>query len=408
MKPPRLDLNPSSADRWTTCTASPHFVMENWDKLPPSDNKFSQEGTTAHEVAAAYLQNRKPKPEACPTPVDAAMRLHGWDYMEYVRGLISPGGTLTVERKFPLWYMPERNAMIDALVSNPENIHIVDYKYGAGIIVSPVENLQGAIYARTVVNGGDFRLMADDFPISIHIFQPRNRNSDEPHSVWESTWGEIKAFTDARVWEPAKLILNSKALDPVTFLEHVDLQFAPSDKACQWCPCRGFCEARMKALTEGIDLLAVIDDSPKHFLPAKAISVAQLSAILKHKSDIEKWLKDAEEWALEFMEGGGKIPGHKLVLSRGGKRFWTDPKKAAKLLLEHTVLKREEVIEDKTVSPAAVEKLLGKGKMDVEITALIGKPPGSPCIAPEDDKREEIGSINPADEFADDDKPPVV
>ena len=51
---PRLDLNPSAADRWTTCTASPGFILANADKIPPDDGtKFSQEGTTAHEVAAA-------------------------------------------------------------------------------------------------------------------------------------------------------------------------------------------------------------------------------------------------------------------------------------------------------------------------------------------------------------------
>jgi hypothetical protein len=40
-----------------------------------------------------------------------------------------------------------------------------------------------------------------------------------------------------------------------------------------------------------------------------------------------------------------------------------------------------------------VEKLLGKNKMNVELTNLITKPPGVPVIAPESDKREAIGGV---------------
>ena len=58
---PRIDLNPSSAERWTTCTASPKFIFDNWDKLPPHDTFYNQEGTTAHEVASALLQGFHPK-----------------------------------------------------------------------------------------------------------------------------------------------------------------------------------------------------------------------------------------------------------------------------------------------------------------------------------------------------------
>ena len=35
-------------------------------------------------------------------------------------------------------------------------------------------------------------------------------------------------------------------------------------------------------------------------------------------------------------------------MSRGGNRFWSDSKRAAALLQEQTVLKREELVEEKT------------------------------------------------------------
>lgn len=134
---PRLDLMPSAADRWTTCMASPRFCLENADLIPADlSSKFSQEGNTAHEVAAAYLQDREPNPDNCPTPIDGDMRMHGFDYAEYVQSLRHPDpgmSKLLVEQKQPLWYYPGRNAIVDAAVINPDSLHIVDYKYGAGV-----------------------------------------------------------------------------------------------------------------------------------------------------------------------------------------------------------------------------------------------------------------------------------
>jgi len=79
---------------------------------------------------------------------------------------------------------------------------------------------------------------------------------------------------------------------------------------------------------------------------------------VKHGDHIKKWIDDAQEFALQHMRAGGKIPGFKLVTSRGGNRFWSDPKKVAKYLWEDTILQKEDIFsEPKLIGPAAVEKL---------------------------------------------------
>jgi len=88
------------------------------------------------------------------------------------------------------------------------------------------------------------------------------------------------------------------------------------------------------------------------------------------------------------MKSGLAIPGFKLVLSRVGNRYWKNPAKAAKLLLAKTILREDEVYSRTVLSPAGVEKLLGKSGMTTELANLVGKPQGQPVIAPEDDKRE--------------------
>lgn len=394
---PKIDLNPSSADRWTTCTASPTFIFKNWDRLPPHDTFYNQEGTSAHEVGAAFLQDRKPDEtdkEKCPIPVNAEMRMHGWDYAEYVQGLREPGSTLLVEHKFPLFYMEGRNAIVDAAVLNPDNIHIVDFKYGEGIIVDPVKNLQESIYAIGLKVNRKMAL-GDDFPTTLHIYQPRGRDASEPFRIWETTWGELR-LTMLYLVEKAKV---AQLPDGESYAGSSKV-FAPSDKACQWCPAKGFCEARQKFLTQDIEAIAVIDEKPLRLPSPDTIGVEQMAAVLKHGKNIEKWLGDVADYALSWIKGGGKIPGYKLVLSRGGNRYWSNSAEVAKELKKHTILKDDEIYEPrKVIGPAAVEKLLGKNHMPVEVTNLIAKPPGSPVIAPADDKREEY-AVNALDEFS--------
>lgn len=379
---PRLDLMPSAADRWTVCTASPRFCLENTALIPLDlSSKFSQEGTTAHEVAAAFLQDREPNPENCPTPIDADMRMHGFDYAEYVLNLRTEGAgmsKLIVEHKQGLWYYPGRNAIVDAAVINPDSLHVVDYKYGAGVVVSPIENLQTTIYAYQIALPLDLPL---DFPVFAHIYQPRGRDAgDDPAHTWETTIGDI-AERAGRIAGKADIIrLNNEVKgDPLTF--------APSEKACRWCPAKAICPARQGDMLNGIEALDTIEP-PKPLPLPEALSIEQLAAVLKHKSNIAKWLNDVEEYATNRMRDGNTVPGFKLVMSRGGNRYWSDPKKAAELLVKTTVLKRAEVVEEKTISPAAAEKLVGKKKFAADLEGLIARNPGAPEIAPADDKRE--------------------
>jgi len=363
--------------------ASPRFCLENADLIPADlSSKFSNEGTSAHEVAAALLQDREPDLTKCPTPVDGEMMTHGWSYMEYVQGLRTEDAgmsKLIVEQKQGLWYYPGRNAVVDAAVINPDSLHIVDYKYGAGVVVSPVENLQATIYAYQTALPLDLPL---DFPVTVHIYQPRGReNGDMPAHIWETTIGEI-ADRAGKIAAKADVIrLNNE-------FNGMQLPFAPSEKACRWCPAKAFCPARQDDMLDGIEALDVIDQKPVELPAPTALSIEQLAAVIKHGKKIKKWIDDAEEYATNRLRDGNAVPGFKLVMGRGGNRYWSDPKKAAELLVKTTVLKREEVVEEKTISPAAAEKLVGKKKFSTELENLIGRNPGAPEIAPEDDKRE--------------------
>lgn len=388
---PRLDLNPSAAARWVTCTASPRFILANADKLPPDDTKYNLEGTTAHEVGRALLTGEKPNPKECPTPITKEMHKHAWDYLEYVQGL--GDGREFIEQKFPLWYNKERNGKVDVLKVVDGHTHVIDYKFGKGVIVDPFENLQGAIYARIALTEvlafgkiPEGKLL--EAPVTIHIYQPRGRGAeDSPFHVWETTWGEILEFTK-QVTDAAELILSDG-----------ETRFAPSAKACQFCPAKGFCTARTSEFARDVEVLATVETGPKHFPPPKAISAAQLAAVLQHGDAIKQWVDDAKEYALEYLKGGGTIEGFKLVLGRQGNRYWTDSERAATLLLESTHLRHEEVYETSVIGPGGAEKLLGKKALTLDLLNLIARSEGKPTIAPAADKRPAFGGIDPKLEF---------
>jgi len=390
---PRLDLMPSAADRWMVCSASPRFCLENAELIPADlSSKFSQEGTSAHEIAAALLQDREPNPDALPHPVDGEMRMHAWEYAEYVQGLRAPGARaskLIVEQKQALWFYEGRNAVVDAAVINPGNLHIVDLKYGAGVAVSPERNFQTSIYARQVVHHEKLDLPLD-FPIFSHIYQPRNRESLSPAKVWQTTWGEIKEITDEIEDHASVIQINNK-------VKGAPLDFFPSEKTCRWCPARPFCPAREKEMLDGLEPL-VVTEPPKPLPMPAALPIEQVVAVLKHKKNIEKWLADVEAYAQSRLSEGHDVPGYKLVKGKDGNRYWSDEKKAAELLVKGTILKRNEVIEESVISVAAAEKLLGKNKLPADVTALIARPPGKPTIAPADDPRTEL-TVRAENEF---------
>jgi hypothetical protein len=377
---PRLDLMPSAADRWMTCAASPRFCLENADLIPAdTGSRFSREGNTAHEVAAALLQDREPDPEQCPTPIDAEMRLHAWNYMEYVDSLRDPGSKLIVEHKQALWYYEGRNAIVDAAVINDDSLHIVDLKYGAGVAVSPERNLQTVIYARQIANGLTLPL---DFPIFSHIYQPRCRDSgDEPAKVWQTTWGEVKAISDEIADHAEVILINNR-------VKGGQLPFVPSEKACRWCPAKAFCPAREHEMLDGLEPLVIAEPAVVPPLPI-ALTSDQLASVLRHKKNVEKWLDDCEKYAHARLTEGHAVPGFKLVQGRDGNRYWSDQQKAKELLLKSTILKKDEIVEESIISVAAVEKLLGKNKLPAAVTNLIARPAGKPTIAPADDPRPE-------------------
>ena len=392
-KPPRLDLGASSASRWTVCTASPSFILENHHRIPENrDTAYSLEGTLAHSVCESLLTGKNP-----PVGATAEMERHAQGYRNFCRSLSAPGAAEFVETKVPLWYYPGRNAIVDYASVTTDQVTIVDYKYGAGVAVYSFRNKQKAIYGRcfieTVVLGLGTHDITDDTKIVMAIYQPRCHR-DEPDEPWVMTWGELKEWTDREIGWKAENILSHK--DP-----EFTPEFAPSDKTCQFCPAAGFCTARAQHLLGDIAPLDLVLTQPASVMadpnvvtvglaPPDALDETHLLAALAVAKSVGKWLDSIESYAQKLAADGRPLPGWKLVEGRGSRQ-WADDAAAAKFLKPKL---KDQTFEKKLISVAQAEKLLKHEPLSTraksKLESLIVRREGKPTLVPESDKRPSL------------------
>jgi hypothetical protein len=115
---------------------------------------------------------------------------------------------------------------------------------------------------------------------------------------------------------------------------------------------------------------------------------------------IEQWCKSIRAEVERRLTKGLDVPGYKLVEGRKGNRAWSDAKDAETRL--SAVLKRDEMYEEKFISPATAEKLLKKDPEGMSLLEeLTHRPEGKLSVAPATDKRPAKATTAVADDFAD-------
>jgi len=371
-----IDVGPSASGRWSVCTASPQFLVDNADKLPSDSSEYADEGSVAHHVAAQLLT------AADPGKVSGEMLAHVTKYVDYVRSQFDQyrGSIVKIEQPINLFYLPSRSGIVDAAVIRHDHIFINDLKYGQGVSVQAEGNTQLAIYAESLIQSWE---QVMDFPVdltvTLSIIQPRDRNNPEPVRVWTMTRKELADFT-AQLAAKAELALSGKG------------EFVPDDKACQFCPAKGICAAYA---TRG--LAALPEPARVIELPHPGtLTREQRVQALKAKKVLAQWMEALEDQEIHDLSNGAEPVGLKLVEGKSNRK-WANVDDALKLLSNHLSLDemrpREEII-----SPAAAERLLKGIKLSTRFTnrmeSLITRPEGKPTLVSADDPRPAL-SLTP-------------
>lgn len=444
-------LSPSSADRWTSCTASVSAQVGRANE----GNDASRLGTACHQICEEVLRDG-----AVPqsylgrallfwTRVEDEARGEDWaddeaweripltlatvqhrvpvtqemidavvSATEFVQSMhLLHGGELHAEQQVPIGHFTgEKDARgtTDVLLFTGDTVHVLDFKFGrhkvnAYEVVRPAStdiitgetvpevvraNLQMACYALGALEkygaGREFK------HVTMTIVQPFISHVSE----YTCTVAELLEVRD---------FLAAKAEETRT-----NPQFVPSADNCHFCPASGNCEAQTRMVIDtAVDGFEDVDTAkPKE--PA-ANALGSLYAVIPLVQD---WCKAVESRVRAALVEGRPVVrndgfGYKLVEGKNTARQWKDTAEA-EAALKKMRLKVDQMYETSLISPTTAEKLsksprvkkgetplppvLGPTQWD-RLQGLIVQGKGQPVIALETDPRP---AVAPATEGFDD------
>jgi len=368
-------LSPSGASRWLSCTMAP-ALEENFENTTSS---YAEEGTLAHELCeleTAFLlgqiQKRtrtiKHKKIAANEYYNEEMQEHADDYAMFIKELFleeqakCEDAICALEVRLDLTaYVPESFGTSDCIIVSDGTLFVIDFKYGKGHRVDAENNPQMKLYALGAYE--KYSALYDIRNVEMIIVQPRLDGVSRASLVIEDLleWGEfIKPI--------ASDAYNGTG------------EFKPSEEACKFCRAKADCRARAEMY---IGLFEANDAENLNLL-----STTELGDLLERAKGIDGWLSDLKSRAVELLADGEPVAGWKLVEGRSN-RCYTD-ESAVVERLRASGFSDDQMYTKKLITITGVEKAIGKKEAAEVLEGLIVKPPGSPTLAPESDRRPAI------------------
>lgn len=352
-------LSASSSSRWLKCPPSAVAAT----MYPSTATEYTKEGTLAHEVAEIIARGDTPDLESTTETITAEMIDCAKAYADYIQELITDDNAVVLLEQrldFSPW-VPKGFGTGDCIIIQGNRLDVVDYKYGKGVAVSAVDNSQMRLYGLGALN--DFGDIYDIQEVGMHIFQPRINNI----STETMTDGELLAW--------------GKGVKPIAKLAAKGQGDFCSGEHCRFCPHAGQCPTLAADCTKAVNV-----SGGKAAVPT--LAPWMVADILQQEPMISAWLKAVKDRALTQMLNGEEIPGFKVVEGRGS-REWSDAGAVEATLFHNIGLAEDEYMtEPVLMSPAQLEKSIGKKKVAELVGSYIVAKPGSPTIAPESDKRK--------------------
>lgn len=373
-------LGPSGASRWLVCTKAPRLE----ETLPERVSEYAEKGHLAHELAELKVRKWGIEPigtRAYNARLKKFKESPLWDdsmdantdvYLDFVKRIANEQPEkpfLSVEQEVDLsQYIPESFGTADCIMIGGQVLHVVDYKNGTGVVVSPVDNIQMKLYGL-----GAYLKYGMLFPIEVvrmSIVQP---NVTREIETWEISVPDLLAWADS-IKDTAMKAFNGEG------------DFVPGEH-CKFCRAEVTCPANAEAqlYAEGFAPM----------LPP-LISLEEASNILKRTRQLVSYVKKLEEYVLAQCLAGKEVPGWKAVEGRSNRQF-TDID-AAFAKAQKLGVQEELLYERKPITLAQLEKVMGKKEFEEGLSNFVMKPAGSPTLAEADDKRPAVTNRSTAEE----------
>ena len=400
-------IGPSSLARVRRCPGS----VRETEGVARRSTEWAAEGTVLHEIADQCLTFGLDPDHY----IGLTLAADGFSFVitEDMALCMVPGldwlreqpGLLYSETRVMLdpW-LPGQFGTTDVGIYDPETetATVFDWKFGVGVPVTAPFNDQIRAYGL-----GFFQTVLKPLGYTpkrwrLIIEQPRCAGGGSFGAPWEISHDELLAFgadLDA-IWAAVS--------DP-----NAPLKAGP--KQCQFCDAKGRPPApgaltgcttydafHLELIDSKFDDLdeQIAEEMPLR-LPS-ALTAARRSHLIQHAGMIEKFFAKLHEDALADAIAGNPIPGLKAVEGRRGDRKWRSDELdllAAQGLLESVLA--DKTFNRKLISPAEAEKALAPKRKSpghpvtwAALQKLVTQSAGKPVLAPEDDERPALLTVD--------------
>ena len=360
-------LSASSSHRWLHCPPSARLCEGYDDK----GSNFAAEGTDAHTLCEYKLRAALGMEAKDPTEdlswYDAEMEESTTGYAAFVMELVEEAKkncsdpVVLIEQKLDYSrYVAEGFGTGDCVIIADGTLHIVDFKYGRGILVEAEDNPQMMLYALGALEL--FDCLYDIDTVSMTIFQPRRGNV----STYTLPKADLYEWADTVLAPAAELAWSGEG-------EY------HCGEWCQFCKAKADCRERANANME----LAKYE-----FKQPPLLTDEEVEEILGRIDELIAWASDIRDYALQAAISGKHWSGYKLVEGRANRKYTNE-----RAVVAAVKAAGYDPYEHKVLGVTAMTTLLGKKQFNDILGDLVIKPQGKPTLVPDSDKRPAMTNI---------------
>ncbi|MBK4210372.1 DUF2800 domain-containing protein [Bacillus licheniformis] len=366
-------LSASGSHRWLNCLPSARLELE----FENNESNAAAEGTAAHALCEHKLKKalhmRSKRPVSSYNTDE--MEEHSDAYVEFVMEqfeLAKQSCTdplILIEQRLDFsCYVPQGFGTGDCIIIGDKKLHIIDFKYGMGVLVDAVENPQMKLYALGALEIYDS--LYDIEEVSMTIFQPRRENI----STWTIPVNELKDWAENELRPKAQKAYEGEG------------DYLPGE----WCT---FCRAAVKCRARAEEKLKL---AQMEFKLPPLLTDSEIEEVLSKLSDLTKWANEIIAYATDAAVNHGKEwHGFKVVEGRSVRKY-KDEEAVAEVAKANGY---KDIYRQSLITLTEMQKLMGKKKFEQILGGLIHKPPGKPMLVPNSDKRPAMNISNVKNEF---------
>ena len=354
-------LSASASHRWLQCPPSARLCAEE----PDNGSEYAMQGTCAHELGQYLLEKALGYPCKDPTETlsyyDAEMQDACEGYRDFVMEQVGEAKKICkdplvcVEQTLDYSKWVEHGfGTGDCVIVSDDTLHIIDLKYGLGVLVQAEENSQLMCYGLGALD--TFGDLYEIRKVKLTIYQPRRNNVDS----WEISVEDLLNWAET-------------VLKPTAALAYAGNGEFHAGEHCVFCKVKASCRARAEYALEA---------AKEEFREPAKLTEDEIAELLPKVEALADWANDLKAYALKQAIHGVTYPGFKLAEGRSVRKFRNEPTVAA-IVAEAGY----DPYEKKLLGITAMTKQLGKKKFSELLGDYVIKPPGKPVLVPGSDRR---------------------